>query len=162
VDIFDKAQDFLDRAQEKVADATTLAAWKANQAVRVRAAQTQKTEIESQIETVTMQLGHGVYQMWKNRGGRDDQKIEELCRTLDGLLSRYRDVNAELAEINRATPRHRRPRRPRHLLPPQRPRPSSASPRRHQPPRRRPRPSRHGPRRNQSPARAAARLCPST
>jgi hypothetical protein len=103
MDIFDKAQDLLDRAQEKVADATTLAAWKANQGVRARAAQVQKTEIEQQIETVTMKLGNGVYQMWKNRGGRDDKKIEELCHELDALLSRYRDVNAELAEINRAT-----------------------------------------------------------
>ncbi len=103
MDIFDRAQDLLDRAQEKVADATTLAAWKANQSVRIKAVQGQRTEIEKQIETITLQLGNRIYQLWKDRGGHDDAKIEELCRVLDTMLSRYRDINAELAELNRAT-----------------------------------------------------------
>lgn len=103
MDIFDRAQDLLDKAQEKVADATTLAAWKANQTVRVKTVQGQRTEIEKQIETVTLQLGNRIYQLWKDRGGRDDPKIEELCRALDSLLGRYREINAELSELNRAT-----------------------------------------------------------
>jgi len=103
MDFLDKAQDFLDRAQEKVADATTLAAWKANQSVRVKALDNQKRDLEKQIETATLQLGNGVYQVWKNRGGRDDRRMEELCRALDEALASYREVTAELAQLSQAT-----------------------------------------------------------
>jgi zinc-ribbon domain len=103
MELFDKAQDLLDKAQEKMADATTLAAWKANQTVRIKAVQARKEEVEKQIEDTTLKLGNRVYQLWKNRGNRDDHALEELCHTLDDLLSRYREVNAELSEVSKAT-----------------------------------------------------------
>ena len=103
MDFFDKAQDLLDKAQERVADATTMAAWKANKTVRVKAVQAQKEQVEEQIGTTTMQLGNRLYQLWKNRGERDDPELERLCHVLDGLLARYREVNADLGELSRAT-----------------------------------------------------------
>ena len=45
--------------------------------MRLRAVQSRKDEVEKQIGTTTMQLGHRVYQLWKNRGGHDDKTLED-------------------------------------------------------------------------------------
>lgn len=105
MDLINQAQDFLDKAQERMADATTVAAWKANQSVRWRALQKQVTEIEADLERLTLQLGNQTYQMWKKGSSADpasSAQMQDLCQQLDRVLIRYRQVNEDMTSLRNA------------------------------------------------------------
>ena len=99
--IFDRAHDLLDKAQEKVASATSQAAWTANQTLVIKNLEGQLGDLQTEIDRVTVDLGNRTYAQWK--AGADDARIPGLCRHLDDLKGRWSGVNADLASARAAT-----------------------------------------------------------
>ncbi len=99
--IFDRAHDLIDKAQEKVATATSQAAWTANQTLVIKNLEGQFNALQAEIERVTRELGERTYQAWRARA--DDPRIPSQCAHLGDLLNKRAQVEADLAAARAAT-----------------------------------------------------------
>lgn len=99
--IFDRAHELIDKAQEKMATATSQAAWSANQTLLIKGLESHLAELQREIDRLTTELGERTYQAWK--AGADDPRIPALCGYLDDIKNRRSHVSADLAAARAAT-----------------------------------------------------------
>jgi len=99
--IFDRAQDLLDKAHERVAGATSQAAWLTNQSLVIRQLEALQTSAQAELDRSLRELGEYTYQAW--RSGANDPRIDGLCRHIEDLKRQYEGAGADLAAARTAT-----------------------------------------------------------
>ncbi len=99
--IFDRAQDLLDKAHEKVAGATSQAAWMTNQSLVIRQLEALQSSVQAELDRSLREVGEYTYQAW--RSGTADPRIDGLCRHIEDLRRQYEGAGADLSAVRAAT-----------------------------------------------------------
>jgi len=99
--IFDRAQDLLDKAHEKVAGATSQAAWLTNQSMVIRQLEALQSSVQAELDRSLRELGEYTYQAW--RSGASDPRTDGLCRHIEDLKRQYEGAGADLAAARTVT-----------------------------------------------------------
>lgn len=102
MDLFQRAANLFDKAQDRMATATTQAARIVMTAAQMRALEARQEELRRQIEQATVDLGRLTFQRWKNRGVGNDSPLAALCSQIDALNTEYQRILTDLAEARAA------------------------------------------------------------
>lgn len=104
MDLFQRAVDMLDRAQDRMAQAGNQAARIVLSAAQVRALEAHQMELRHQLEMATTDLGKLTFQRWKNGGVGNEAALTAACQRIDALNAEYQRVLHELIGARAAAP----------------------------------------------------------
>jgi hypothetical protein len=102
MDLFERAANFFDRSQGRMATATNQAARIVLTAAQMRALEARQGELRAQIEQATLDLGRLTFQRWKNHGVGNDAALASVCAHIDVLNAEYQRILSDLADARAA------------------------------------------------------------